>query len=150
MNYARTDVNNVVINIEVWSEAPPAMPGVTFVESDTAKSGDLWDGSTFTTPPPAPEPLPPEIPMHKARKALKQLGPHGAVTPETYGASWWIKVTALIGGLENPIQRDSILDELNTAPNMVLAGASTQMVKAAVGMTDDDLEIVARLALTLP
>ena len=98
----------------------------------------------------APLSLPPEIQMHKVRKALKQLGPAGAISPETYDQSWWSLVMAVINGLENPIQRDSILDELNTAPNMVLAGASTQMIATTVGMSPEQLEAVARLALTLP
>lgn len=147
--YARI-IGGVVVNVEVWGEAPHPEGGVTFVESDTAKRFDLWDGETFTTPPPAPEPLPAEIPMHKARKALKQLGPDGEVTPETYANSWWSLVMGVIDGLENPIQRDCILDELNTAPNMVLAGASTLMIAAAIGMSAEQLEAVARLALTLP
>ena len=88
--------------------------------------------------------------MHKVRKALKQLGPAGAITPETYEDSWWMLVLGVIDGLENPIQRDNILDELNTAPNMVLAGASTLMIAAAIGMSQEQLEAVARLALTLP
>lgn len=43
-------VDGVVINVEIWGEDPPAAPGVTFVESDTAAQGDLWNGQTFTRP----------------------------------------------------------------------------------------------------
>lgn len=95
------------------------------------------------------EPLPAEIAMHKVRKALKRLGPLGVVAPEDYETdSWWYYVMAVIATLPAR-QKDEILDELNTAPNMVLAGASTLMIANAIGMSPAQLEEVGRLALTL-
>lgn len=93
--------------------------------------------------------LPPEIAMNKVRKALKRLGPGGDVAPEDYPTdSWWALVMAVVETLPER-QRDEILDDLNTAPNMVLNGASTQMIKAAIGMSDAQFDAVGRLALTL-
>lgn len=84
-----------------------------------------------------PPPLPAEIPMWKARKALRITG-------------WWEPLMAAIAAVENPISRGCIEDELATAPNLVLAGETTIAMKNAMGMSDAELEAVARLALTLP
>lgn len=148
--------NGTVANVVLWDGddgwAPPG--DATMIAADDAPRGVgigwLYDGQTFTAPVAVVAEPPAEIAMHKVRKALKQLGPDGAVTAANYDRSWWKIALAAIDGLDNPIRRDSIMDELNTAPNMVLAGASTQMIKAAIGMSDAQLETVARLALTLP
>lgn len=92
------------------------------------------------------QPLPDEIPMHQARKALRIMGPTGEDDPN----KWWPQVIAAIEAIPNEISRGCIMDELDTAPNLVLAGASTDLVRQAIGMTDEHLEMVARKALTLP
>lgn len=100
-----------------------------------------------------PPRLPAEIAMHKARKALKQLGPDGpgeTLTATTLAESWWPMIIGAIDALESDIQRGCIYDELNNAPNLVLAGNSTMLVRWAIGMSDDQLIAVAELALTLP
>ena len=94
-------------------------------------------------------PLPAEIPMHKARKALRMRGPGGVVDDQT-DISWMEMVEAAIAAVPDKVLRGSIEDELDTAPNMVLGGTMVQSIKAAIGMTDEQLEEVARLALTLP
>lgn len=93
--------------------------------------------------------LPEEIPMHKARKALRMLGPEGGVLDQD-DVSWMELAEAVIEALPNKVQRGSIRDELDTAPNLVLGGNSTQMVRAAIGMSQEQLEAVAWLALSLP
>lgn len=108
--------------------------------------GMLWDGEALSLPPVPEPPLPIEIPMHKARKALRIMGPLGEDDP----TKWWPQVMAAIEAIPNEISRGCIMDELDTAPNLVLAGDSTTMVRAAIGMTDEQLEMVARKALTLP
>lgn len=154
MNDVALIIDGVVA--QVWRETSrealpvPEAGALTEFTKGLVVCGMLWDGEALSAPVIPEAPLPHEIPMHKARKALKQLGPNGAITPQTYGESWWMRVLATISTLENPIQRDSILDELDTAPNMVLAGASTEMIRLAIGMTDEQLEDVARLALDLP
>lgn len=90
--------------------------------------------------------LPEQIPMHKARKALRIMGPEGEADPN----KWWPQVMAAIEAIPNEISRGCIMDELDTAPNLVLAGDSTTLVRQAIGMTDQQLEQVARKALTLP
>lgn len=97
-------------------------------------------------PPPG---IPDQIPMHKARKALRMLGPGGEVFDQE-DVSWMELVQLAIASVANKVQRGSIQDELDTAPNMVLSGATTQMIRAAIGMSHDQLEAVARLALSLP
>lgn len=108
-----------------------------------------WWEYTDVPPSEVLEFLPAEIAMHKVRKALKRLGPLGVVAPEDYETdSWWYYVMTVIATLPAR-QKDEILDELNTAPNMVLAGASTLMIANAIGMSPAQLEEVGRLALTL-
>lgn len=97
-------------------------------------------------PPPG---LPAEIPMHKARKALRMLGPDGPVVDQD-DPSWWELLQAVISGIPDKVQRGALVDELDTAPNMVLAGTNTQMIRTAIGMSQEQLEDVATLALTLP
>lgn len=138
-------VDGRVTNLELWTQ-PPEVDGATFVQSDLARIGDHYDDGGFTAPAPQLEPLPPEIPMHQARKALRIMGPLGEDDPN----KWWPQVIAAIEAIPNEISRGCVMDELDTAPNLVLAGASTTMVRAAIGMTDEHLEMVARKALTLP
>lgn len=95
------------------------------------------------------QPLPAEIPMHKARKALRMRGPAGAVEDQD-DPSWFELVQLAIASVPNKVLRGSLQDELDTAPNMVLGSANTQMLKAGIGMSDEEFELVARLALTLP
>lgn len=90
--------------------------------------------------------IPPEIPMHKARKALRIMGPEGEGDPN----KWWPMALAAIEAIPNEISRGCVMDELDTAPNLVLAGASTTAIRQAIGMNDEQLELVARKALTLP
>lgn len=99
-------------------------------------------------PDPPPE-LPDEIPMHKARKALRMRGPGGEVVDQD-DPSWFEMVTAVIAGVPDKVLRGSLEDELNTAPNMVLNGENTLMLRAAIGMTQEQFEEVAWLALSLP
>ena len=93
--------------------------------------------------------LPDEIPMHRARKALRLLGPAGEVFDQD-DPSWFELVEAAIAAVPDKRLRGQLRDDLDTAPNLVLAGESTQMIKTAIGMSDEQLEAVARLALTLP
>lgn len=93
--------------------------------------------------------IPAEIPMHKARKALRMRGPGGAVFDQD-DISWMEMVEQAIESIPDKVLRGSVQDELDTAPNMVLGGTMVQSIKAAIGMTDEQLEEVARLALTLP
>lgn len=44
--YARI-IDGVVVNVEVWGEEPPTSSGVTFLETDQAVRGDLWDGQAL-------------------------------------------------------------------------------------------------------
>ena len=97
-------------------------------------------------PPPG---LPAEIPMHKARKALRMLGPGGEVFDQD-DTSWFELVEQVIATIPNKVLRGSIQDELDTAPNLVLAGSNTQMIRGAIGMSQEQLEAVAWLALSLP
>ena len=99
--------------------------------------------------PPAPPGLPAEIPMHKARKALRMLGPAGPVDDQT-DTSWMELVELAISNIPDKVLRGSIQDEFETAPNLVLGGATTQSIKTAIGMSQDQFEAVAWLALTLP
>lgn len=98
---------------------------------------------------PDTSPLPVEIPMHKARKALRMLGPAGEVFDQE-DVSWFEMVEAAIEAIPDKVLRGSVQDELDTAPNMVLASDTTQMIRAAIGMSEEQLEAVARLAMTLP
>jgi len=99
-------------------------------------------------PDPEPEPpgLPAEIPMHKAKKALAILGPAGA-EDET---KWLDLVEAAIDGIENPISRRCTQIEFSVAPNLVLNGATTLAVMAAIGMSEEQRDTMAAFALTLP
>lgn len=98
---------------------------------------------------PAVVAIPSEIPMHKARKALRMRGPAGEVFDQD-DVSWMELVEQAIANIPDKVQRGSVRDELDTAPNMVLGGQAVQMIRAAIGMTQEQLEDVARLALTLP
>lgn len=97
---------------------------------------------------PATDELPDEIPMHKARKALRMLGPAGQVFDQD-DTSWFEMVEQVIDNIPDKVLKGSVQDELDTAPNMVLASDTTLMIRAAIGMSEAQLEEVARLALTL-
>ena len=63
-NYARINIaTGEVLNVEVWDGAPPATDGISFLESEMARRGDLWNGETFSTP------LPPLADVKTAKKA---------------------------------------------------------------------------------
>lgn len=137
---------------QVWRSTPmdqlpePDTGALIQFGSGEVVCGMLWNGEVLGLPP-IPEPaLPLEIPMHKARKALRIMGPLGEDDPD----KWWPQVIAAIEAIPNEISRGCIMDELDTAPNLVLAGDSTTLVRQAIGMTDEHLEMVARKALTLP
>jgi hypothetical protein len=99
-------------------------------------------------PPPTDE-LPLEIPMHKARKAMRMLGPAGRVFDQI-DTSWMELVEQVRTNIPDKVLRGQLLDDLDTAPNMVLAGDNTMMIRNAIGMSQEQMETVARLALTLP
>jgi hypothetical protein len=51
--YAMVDATQTVVNVCLWDGVTEFAPaGVTLVQSDTAKVGDTYDGTNFTTPPP--------------------------------------------------------------------------------------------------
>lgn len=137
---------------QVWRDTPIEAVQATEVgellslPAGEAVCGMLWNGEDLTEPPLTEPPLPAEIPMHKARKALRIMGPEGEGDPN----KWWPMVIAAIEAIPNEISRGCIMDELDTAPNLVLAGESTALVRQAIGMDDQQLEQVARKALTLP
>lgn len=81
--------------------------------------------------------LPSEIPMHKVKKALVIMGRMQDVKDA-------------IAAVENPISRECIQIEFDTAPNLVLGGASTQLIMAAIGMGEPEKQAMAELALSLP
>lgn len=87
--------------------------------------------------------------MHKARKALRMLGPAGEVFDQD-DLSWFELVEQAISGIPDKVLKGSVRDELDTAPNMVLGGEMVQMIRSAIGMSQEQLEDVGRLALTLP
>jgi hypothetical protein len=84
-----------------------------------------------------PAPLPAEIPMHKAKKALVIMGRED-------------DVLEAINSIENEISRRCILHEYNSAPNLVLDGASTQLIMGLIGMDEAEKTALAELALSLP
>ena len=68
--------NGVVENVA--DTAPPpgwSLPGMSVVQSNTAKVGDLYDGSTFTTP---SAPVPASL---SRRQCAKQMALMGLITP---------------------------------------------------------------------
>lgn len=84
-----------------------------------------------------PAPLPAEIPMHKVKKALVIMGRMQDVRDA-------------IAAVENPISRECIEIEFDTAPNLVLAGASTALIMSMIGMGEPEKQALAELALSLP
>ena len=62
--------NSMVVNVAVADE-PLAN---NWVASEAAQIGWLYDGETFTAPPPAPEPVPAVVSMRQARLALSRAG----------------------------------------------------------------------------
>ena len=146
-NLAREPSSRLLLG---WAPAPdkPA-PNVGY-EVLWSTQTNAWIQSALPAPPdPETGDLPAEIPMHQARKALRMRGPLGLVVQNT-DVSWFELVETAIAALPSKVQRGAIQDELDTAPNMVLAGATTQALKGAIGMSNLELDIVARLALTLP
>ena len=145
------------MTVRLWSKngGPPqalpkedAMPDGTIYTNriNQPDSRALLGWVELTPPPPG---LPAEIPMHKARKALRMLGPDGQVFDQE-DPSWFEMVEQAINSIPDKVLRGSALDELDTAPNMVLGGEMVQMIRVAIGMSESQLEDVARLALTLP
>lgn len=84
-----------------------------------------------------PPPLPAEVAMHRAKKALVIQG-------------WMDDVEAAIAAIPNDIQRRCVQIEFDTAPNMVREGATTLGIMAAIGMTPEQRDEMFALALTLP
>jgi hypothetical protein len=94
-----------------------------------------------------PEPsLPLEIPMHKAKKALEIWSPNG----REQEPCWRELVEDAMNAIPNRISRNNAKHEWNNAQNLVLNGATTLAIMSAIGMTGEQLDEVAREALTLP
>lgn len=60
--------NGVVVNVAEASEQFAQAKG--WIASNSAETGDLWDGDVFTKPAPAPTPVPSAVTMRQARRAL--------------------------------------------------------------------------------
>ena len=69
MKYAIIE-NNVVVNIAV-ADDPLAE---SWIASESAAIGDLYDGGEFIPPPALPAPVPAEVTMRQARLALLSAG----------------------------------------------------------------------------
>ena len=138
--YARI-VDGVVTNVEIWGETPPATPGITFVESDTAALGDLWDGDEFTRPAPTAA-APAEVQMHKVQKAALLTSWPGA-------ANLLAAIEEAFTQLPSPSDKLAAI-EWNKAPNLVREGLTTQAVMAILGMTAEQRDELLNFAASLP
>ncbi|MEQ8257557.1 MAG: hypothetical protein RH980_16045 [Roseovarius confluentis] len=69
MKYAIIE-DGIVVNIAV-ADAPLAE---NWIEAGTARRGDLWDGTSFSSPPSPPTAVPFDVTMRQARLALSRAG----------------------------------------------------------------------------
>jgi hypothetical protein len=130
-NYAIV-VNNIVVNVATSERALEP----NWIQSDTAQIGWIYSNGEFTAPEPEPvEPTIPEVPTEvtplQIRRALRQLGLYDSVA--TY--------------IET--QSDDVKDAWEYAITIYRNDSMIISAGEALGVTDDDIDDLFRLAQTL-
>jgi hypothetical protein len=130
-NYAIV-VNNIVVNVATSERALEP----NWIQSDTAQIGWIYSNGEFTAPEPEPvEPTIPEVPVEvtplQIRRALRQLGMYDSVAA-------YIET-----------QSDDVKDAWEYAITIYRNDSMIISAGEALGVTDDDIDDLFRLASTL-
>ena len=130
-NYAIV-VNNIVVNVATSERALEP----NWIQSDTAQIGWIYSNGEFTAPEPEPvEPTIPEVPTEvtplQIRRALRQLGMYDSVAA-------YIET-----------QSDDVKDAWEYAITIYRNDSMIISAGEALGVTDDEIDDLFRLASTL-
>ena len=130
-NYAIV-VNNIVVNVATSERALEP----NWIQSDTAQIGWIYSNGEFTAPEPEPvEPTIPEVPTEvtplQIRRALRQLGLYDSVAA-------YIET-----------QSDDVKDAWEYAITIYRNDSMIISAGEALGVTDDEIDDLFRLASTL-
>ena len=108
-----------------------------WIVSDKAKIGDSYDAKTgtFTTPPPAPEPIPTSISPRQARLALLQAG-------------LLSQVDTAINSLESPAKEQAQI-EWEYATSIERSSEWINQLGGALGLDDAGIDDLFKTASTL-
>ena len=128
--------SGTVTNVALVSSADFAQ-SQGWIVSEVAKIGDSYDAETgeFTTPEPAPTPIPQVVTMRQARLALLQQGLLASIQPA-------------IDSLDEP-HRSGANIEWEYSQEVERNRPFVELLSQALGLTDDDLDALFTLASTL-
>jgi len=127
MKYAIVE-NGTVINIAV-ADAPLAD---NWIQSSTARIGDLWDGTDFTTP------VPPEPPIEEVRAnmAVPRLSARLALIE----AGLWANIPPIIDAITDATEQAQTLAFFEDAQRWKRLDTTVQALGAALGLDDAGLD----------
>ena len=131
MNYAIIE-NGVVANIAASESALAA----NWIQSDTARMGDTYSNGVFTTPPPAPAPIPQVVTRRQAKQALAINGKLSLVQPA-------------IDAIPDPAQRTLIQIEWDDSQEFQRNRASVIGIGTAIGLDSAGIDALFVQAATL-
>jgi hypothetical protein len=131
MKYAIIE-NGVVANIAA-SESALAE---NWIQSNTAKIGDTYSNGVFTTPPPAPAPVPESVTRRQAKQALLINGKLSLVQPA-------------IDAIPDPAQKAMIQIEWDDSQEFQRSRSTVIAIGTAIGLDSAQLDDLFRQAVLL-
>jgi hypothetical protein len=126
------DEEEIVTNIIVVNSID-VLPGL--IDGEGASIGDMWDGVSFTAPPPTPPIVPDRIPMLNAHLVMIDAG-------------WMDQVNAYINSIPGT-NGAKVRAYLDKALTMERDHQLVKAIPAALGKTEADVDQLFILASTL-